>query len=1186
VIISVTPIGDSSGSLTPVEIGRRVAAYLQGVGLDRGGHRPGRSLELPSLSGEGTVAYYADSTGIRPGRWLGERSGEVDSVELTYLVAGVDPDTNEVIETSPHGSGPRRPAADLARLEDGPEWYTADAAASVLGVSSRYLRRLAQRAADTRAGAVRDDSQRSAGVRCVAQQYIADGLIARTGSGSWLFHRDAIAALGRAREPDGSVYAYDVTMSFDKAVSLIWARGDDDVRANVLAAIDEASAAAVRYLERHALYVRVGAEQHQAASYTAAEFLHLTSRALDPQLHKHLLLLNRAADEQGNVRALDGRLLFLHAKTAGYLASAELRHQLAARLGIEHGPSRRGIARLLGVSDEVTREFSTRSREIAEATAALGVDSPSARQVAAYDTRAAKEKGIDFEQMTSWWQTRMHALGFTDEHLRSKVLGRVAGPRVFREREREAMFSELSSLGGITANEARFDRRAVVRAVAERAGESCSAEAIENLTDAFLARDDVVRLEQSRDTSSAQVIRRADGRAVVVPLGESYSTRAMLATERAAIAGYLEGLHAGAGVVPAEVLGRVLAEERFAHLSAEQQRFVEELTSSGRRVQAGLGRAGTGKTTALEAATAAWRAGGYEVLGAAVGGSQAVLLGEQATGESATVAAILSRHEAGDGPITSRTIVLVDEASLLSTRDAAALQRAVAERSGAALRLIGDDHQHGAVAAGGFFRYLVERRRDEVPELSTNHRQQGEEMAEVRLALEEYRAGKITEALQRLERDGHITEASSVAEAYDLLTCAWYAERQRRLADPSRELSSMTAEHHHERRELNTRARAMLKADGTLHGPELVVDGVGFQAGDEVIARLADHELRAENAGRDRYVRNGSRGVVRQAGADRLLVSFERWGEVAVSRDYIEREVSPGVRGGLMHAYALTTYAAQGATMSAGLTLLSDASSREGAYVALTRPRLSLSAIAIRAAQPAPPAAEHELPVVVAERSELEATAAALQRDRRERLASELDPLASRAQHLARTLKLNVLEDLLNDPGEDHALFERALRERLRLVGLRGVSDPSPDVEYHLGPRPSERAERSAWDAAAGVIAIYRERERPDVLCNPRGIEWALGRRPSELDAGAEYDELAALIEPVVSSATSQLDHQHDLDEDAGDDVVTEERAEQELEEWELEFIAASGQPVEYGLGAPSYLTPPDYAPSPEMVDP
>ena len=89
-------------------------------------------------------------------------------------------------------------------------------------------------------------------------------------------------------------------------------------------------------------------------------------------------------------------------------------------------------------------------------------------------------------------------------------------------------------------------------------------------------------------------------------------------------------------------------------------------------------------------------------------------------------------------------------------------------------------------------------------------------MAEVRLANAEYREGKITEALERLRRDGRITEAESADEAYDLLTCAWYAERQKRVAEPERRWSAMTAEHHFERRELNVRARALLADDGTL----------------------------------------------------------------------------------------------------------------------------------------------------------------------------------------------------------------------------------------------------------------------------------------------------------------------------------------------------------------------------------
>ena len=89
-IVSVTPIGDLSGTMTPVEVAVRVSEYLAGVGLTRAGRVAGAVLELPSLNGDGPVRYYADSSGLRPGRWLGDRSGEVEPGEVTdaTLAAG------------------------------------------------------------------------------------------------------------------------------------------------------------------------------------------------------------------------------------------------------------------------------------------------------------------------------------------------------------------------------------------------------------------------------------------------------------------------------------------------------------------------------------------------------------------------------------------------------------------------------------------------------------------------------------------------------------------------------------------------------------------------------------------------------------------------------------------------------------------------------------------------------------------------------------------------------------------------------------------------------------------------------------------------------------------------------------------------------------------------------------------
>ena len=104
------------------------------------------------------------------------------------------------------------------------------------------------------------------------------------------------------------------------------------------------------------------------------------------------------------------------------------------------------------------------------------------------------------------------------------------------------------------------------------------------------------------------------------------------------------------------------------------------------------------------------------MLGAAVGGTQAVVLSEETGVEGRTVASVLARYfDRGDlASIDARTVLLVDEASLVSTRDFVALARAT-EETGAILRLVGDPAQHSAVVAGGIFRYLTEHHPDERP---------------------------------------------------------------------------------------------------------------------------------------------------------------------------------------------------------------------------------------------------------------------------------------------------------------------------------------------------------------------------------------------------------------------------------------------------------------------------------------
>lgn len=127
--------------------------------------------------------------------------------------------------------------------------------------------------------------------------------------------------LGRAWRADG-VTGYDLTFSAPKSVSALWALGSEEVAAAALAGHQAAVQAGLAYLDAHAGLARKGTdgvEQVTTDGLAAALFDHRTSRAGDPQLHTHALVLNKARCADGVWRTLDGTELFGHKKTAGMI---------------------------------------------------------------------------------------------------------------------------------------------------------------------------------------------------------------------------------------------------------------------------------------------------------------------------------------------------------------------------------------------------------------------------------------------------------------------------------------------------------------------------------------------------------------------------------------------------------------------------------------------------------------------------------------------------------------------------------------------------------------------------------------------------------------------------------------------------------------------------------------------------
>jgi conjugative relaxase-like TrwC/TraI family protein len=126
------------------------------------------------------------------------------------------------------------------------------------------------------------------------------------------------------------------------------------------------------YAEEHIFFSRSGTNgivQEQIGGVVATAFDHWDSRAGDPQLHTHVVVLNRAQSLDGTWRTLDSRGLFKQVVTLSELHEGILADILTDRLGWGFDPRVRKYSaepkyEVTGVSDALMREFSQRSAQI------------------------------------------------------------------------------------------------------------------------------------------------------------------------------------------------------------------------------------------------------------------------------------------------------------------------------------------------------------------------------------------------------------------------------------------------------------------------------------------------------------------------------------------------------------------------------------------------------------------------------------------------------------------------------------------------------------------------------------------------------------------------------------------------------------------------------------------------------
>jgi conjugative relaxase-like TrwC/TraI family protein len=514
----------------------------------------------PTITGERGAGYYLSAVekgGEPAGTWIGDGAAELGFCDGAVVRReDFEPLYGQFLDPrdpsgQTHLGSPPRVNAELAAI------YQAKLAAHPGATADERMRLLAE---------ARAEYQGPVGVQYFDTTFSVDKTIS-------LAHASALASAVEAREA-GDLQAAG---QWEARAAGIWAEVEQSVRLYV------------GHMQREAGFVRTGHHGRRiggvetgrfedAREIPVAIFPQHTSRNGDPQLHVHVLWLNKVQTvRDGQWRAIDSRGLHRNKGAGSALAAFALETGLTRRFGFEwaYRPASKGqvIAR---VPEKAIRQFSSRRAQITKFTQALAEQyerdrghAPdqravnSMRQFANARTRRGKEPGaLDFAKLLREWEqvSRGAELGTLRDLARTiwhpdsgadaaadsaqMAVWLAAHGELTHAQERAAMAAGLAKAQEANAAWTRAD---LVHCIGQNLPDHTTGrdqehawQLLENLTDRTLAGqagEDVLRLDAPEWPCVPDNLRRANGQSIYRPHGaELYATRTQLSLEQQLIA--------------------------------------------------------------------------------------------------------------------------------------------------------------------------------------------------------------------------------------------------------------------------------------------------------------------------------------------------------------------------------------------------------------------------------------------------------------------------------------------------------------------------------------------------------------------------------------------------------------------------------------------------------------------------
>ncbi|MGW9159291.1 MobF family relaxase [Microbacterium sp. NPDC055665] len=773
-----------------------------------------------------------------------------------------------------------------------------------------------------------------------------------------------------------AVAGMDCTFSPPKSVSILWAlTQDQEMRAGIERVHEKAIAETIAAFEDTALYSRAGqAGVRQVdvdGGVIVTRFRHYDSRTGDPQLHDHAVISNKVLCADGTWRSIDAQLMYNAVVSMSENYNRLLTEYLEQDLGLatrqrvvqEGKPT---VTEIAGIDDEtIERHSGRRMRDILPVMKKLVADyvkehgrqpdtaaTTQLSQTATLSTRERKTHRTVVQMMSDWARA---------DPTTARTIDRKVAAAAKKDPSPDAPDTEPITIAGA----AEYVTAVVAMGRATWGVENLRAEANRYVKTHHAALRDGASLPHATGTELVELVTRAavDGSIRItpapvhdVPTGATYRTldgenayerRGRIRyTSTAILDAESEVLAAGS-----RTLSRPLEPAEFQNtlatfsgkISEKQKELACDFVTNPSAVSAGIGPAGTGKTTSMKLAARAAEAGGVGLIGLAPSAAAAAVFRDAVGVPAQTIHQFLNGHDAlplgPDGigylpstplPVRPGDIIVVDEAGMAGTALLASLVKVAADL-GVHVRLMGDHRQLSAVDAGGMFPLFV--RHHGAAELDQVFRFKSKEEAAASILLRDPDNG--ADPFAWYKEQGRVvagTEEQMVQKVYE----AWQSDVEEGHS------AIMVASTNTQVDQLNKRAQAYRAATGELTRGRTtrLRDGNTGHVGDLILTRKNKTGLRY-NGGAD-FVRNGDQWRITKVYRDGSLqvTHTANHGTLRLPADYITAATELG--------YAITGNRAQGATIEGdsgdgfqfegrGHVLLDGSVSRNNAYVMATR---------------------------------------------------------------------------------------------------------------------------------------------------------------------------------------------------------------------------------------------------------